>query len=246
MRETTHFVNKRGKKLSGIINNGRKLALTLVFLHGFAGNKDENGLFIEAEDFFMGKGYNTVRFDFEGAGDSEGEFQQICLADQVSDLESVLDQLDKRKICVVGFSLGATIALMYAGKQIDFYAFWSPALFPQEDMFPRYDTEEIRAELEKKGYIEKAGLKVGKRIIDDLKDCDIQEQMHSLSKPVLLVHGTEDLRIDYMNTIRAQKYFLNAYLQLISGANHSFKLNADHRQALFDTTCKWLDGLLCE
>lgn len=244
MQEHVKFKNKRNLLLSAILNNGRPSSPLLVLVHGFAGNKDENGLFVEAEDYFSAKGFNTFRFDLEGVGESEGDFKETTLKKQESDLESAIYHITalypSTKIGVVGFSLGATIAVLNNNPKIDFYIFWSPALYPAEDMFPRYNTPEILTELQKKGYIEKGSLKVGSGIIEDFKNCGLEEEIKKIGNPVLLVHGTKDLRINYLNTIKAKPLFSNSSLEIIEGANHSYKENPQHRQILFDKTYEWL------
>lgn len=246
MQEHIKFKNKRNLFLSAILNNGRSNSPLLILVHGFAGNKDENGLFIEAEDYFSSKGLNTFRFDLEGAGESEGDFKETTLKKQESDLESAISHIialyPSIKIGVVGFSLGASIAVLNNNPKIDFYIFWSPALYPASNMFPRYNTSEILGELHEKGYVQKGNLKVGTKIIDDFKACDLEKDIKNLTKPVLLVHGTKDPRINYQSTIKAKPLFPNSSLEIIEGANHSYKENSQHRKILFDKTYEWLQS----
>lgn len=247
MQETIFFKNRRNVLLSASLNNGRYSSPVVVFVHGFGGNRDENGLFVEAETFFNDKGYNTFRFDMEGAGQSNGTFIDTSLERQVSDLNDSLDFLKplypSNKIGLIGFSLGATISILAQNHGISAYSFWSPAFYPAKDMFPRYNTQEVVAQLKKQGYIIKSGLQVGSRIIDDIKNCDIEQSIHDLREPALLVHGTEDSRIDYHSTIYASNIFKTCKLELITGANHSYKGNSEHRRILFDKTYSWFEHI---
>ncbi len=244
MQEHIKFKNQRDKFLSAILNNGRPNSPLLILVHGFAGNKDENGLFVEAEDYFATKGLNTFRFDLEGVGESEGDFRETTLTKQASDLESAISYLanmySSAKIGVIGFSLGATIAILNKNPKVDFYVFWSPAIYPAVDMFPRYHTPKILNELQAKGYVDKGKLKVGSPIIEDFKTCNLESEIEKMSNPVLLVHGTKDPRINYLGTIKAKPLFLNSHLEIIEGANHSYKENPQHRQILFDKTYQWI------
>lgn len=244
MQEKIFFTNSRNLSLSAILNNGRPLTHLLLFVHGFAGNKDENGLFIQAEEYFSSKGFNTFRFDFEGVGESNGSFRDTTLKKQCGDLESSLKYLISNygynKISIIGFSLGATVSIILNNPLISAYCFWSPAIFPAKDMFPRYNTTKILREFKEKGYFDKAGLKVGKQIINDFKHCNLEMYITNLDKPVLLVHGTKDPRIGYNSTVLAHSLFKNSALELIEGANHSFKENPEHRRILFEKTYEWL------
>jgi len=247
MIEERFFKNGQGYALAGVLNNGRPNAPLLIFVHGFAGNKNENGLFTQAEQYFSDKGINTFRFDMTGAGESQGDFRDITLQSQAHDLDCAIDTLSQiysGNIGVVGFSLGAATAILDANPKIGFYVLWSPAIFLSKDMLPRYDDEETRKELQTKGYIQKAGLKVGPRIIDDFRTCDLTTQVQRLTKPTLLVHGTADPRIDYHSTVLVREQIPNAELQLIPGANHSYKEKPEHRKQLFDLTYSWLQKQL--
>ncbi len=246
MNERIFFPNKGQKLLAGVLNNGRPNSPVLVFVHGFGGNKEENGLFTDAESYFSQRGYNTFRFDMEGIGESQGTYRDTSLQRQVGDLEATLSHLSllypKNKIGVVGFSLGATASVLSSHPNIDVYALWSPALFLPQDMFPRYSTPELEDELRRNGFILKpeSGLEIGPQIIDDFKTTNLEQKMRGLLKPVFLAHGTSDPRLDYRNTMKAQGYFHDSHIAIIPGANHSYKENPPLRNALFEKTYAWL------
>lgn len=243
MIEKSFFPNLKGELLSGVLNNGRLQAPVLVLLHGFASNKDHN-LLVEAESFFASKKYNVFRYDVSGSGESQGDFKDSSLNNQVGDLKSAIDYLKSKyygnKLSVLGFSLGAAVSVIKNDPRVDKYVFWSPALFPAIDMYPRYCTSEINSSLEQNGYIEKEGLKVGKKMISDLGNILLEDNLSSFDKPVLMIHGTSDPRINYQNTIRAHHFMKNSDVFLIPSANHSYKNNPAHRKELFQKTYNWL------
>ncbi|MCF7799197.1 lysophospholipase [Candidatus Woesearchaeota archaeon] len=243
MIEPQSFLNAKGELLSGILNNGRAQSPILMLLHGFASNKDQD-LLLEAESFFAVHKYNVFRYDVAGAGESQGDFLESSIASQITDLQSAIEHLstqyNNNNISIIGFSLGAAVAAIHNNPRIANYVFWSPALFPAIDMYPRYATTEIQSELISRGYIEKEGLKVGKQIIEDLGSTHLEHKLAELKRPVLMIHGTDDPRINYQNTIQAHSLIPNSEVHLISGANHSYKNNHPHRQELFEKTHSWL------
>jgi pimeloyl-ACP methyl ester carboxylesterase len=220
----------------------------LILVHGFAGNKEENGLFAEAEKFFSQEGFNVFRFDFEGAGMSEGDYILTSLSKQVDDLRTAIDYLEStykpRKVAVVGFSLGATVAILGNDPRIDAYAFWSPALNPSTDMFPRYNSAIIKREFRERGFLEKAGLRVGYDIIEELKGCKLHKYIQRIDKPVILIHGTFDDKINYKTTQDLKNLFPTSKFRLIRGANHSYRGNSGHRKILYYTTLEFLRNML--
>jgi uncharacterized protein len=245
MQEKISLPNKRNELLKGVLNNGRSLEPMIIFVHGFAGNKEENGLFVEAENYFTSRNINTFRYDMAGIGESSGDYSKTSLVEQAQDLELVVQTMRKmyheNNISVVGFSLGAAVSTLINQKLVDQYIFWSPSLFMATDMYPRYSTEDVVNELKSKGYLDKGGVRVGRKIIDEFRKFDPVPLLMGINKPVLLIHGTEDPRIDYRNTIAATQYLKNSTFIKIDGANHSYKNNQLHRNELFEETYSWLE-----
>jgi pimeloyl-ACP methyl ester carboxylesterase len=66
-------------------------------------------------------GYVTMRFDFRGCGESEGEHGKILCLDQVADTSnaltylSSLPEVDPQRIALVGSSFGAAVAIYTGG-----------------------------------------------------------------------------------------------------------------------------------
>jgi len=244
MTEKIFIQNSRKENLVGILNNRYKYSPVLVFVHGFTGNKDENGLFVQAEEYFSSRNFNTFRYDMAGIGESDGDYRETTLEKQAQDLQLIINTLRnmyvKNNLTILGFSLGATASTLIDSKSVDQYVFWSPAFFTAKDMFPRYSTNEIIDEIHSKGYYEKDGIHIGMPIINDFREYNPELILKIINKPVLLIHGTEDPRIDYRSTIDAQKLFSNAKFIKIDGANHSYKNNDMHRTKLFEETYNWL------
>jgi len=91
-----------------------------IVLHGFGGNKDGQGQIVVAKQFSQW-GYVTLRMDFRGCGESEGEHGRIICLDQVADARNAISYLatrpevDSRRIALVGSSFGAAVAVFTGG-----------------------------------------------------------------------------------------------------------------------------------
>src|SRR5256712_12506774 len=114
-----------GLKLAGIVNTPEDLRPgerrpAFVVLHGFGGNKDGQGQTVVAKQFTEW-GYVTMRIDFRGCGESEGEHGRIICLDQVADTRNAITYLatraevDPRQIALVGSSFGAAGAVFTGG-----------------------------------------------------------------------------------------------------------------------------------
>jgi pimeloyl-ACP methyl ester carboxylesterase len=114
-----------GLKLAGIVRTpeglkaNEKRAAFLV-LHGFGSNKDAGNVTGPC-DLLSKLGYITLRFDFRGCGESEGEKGRLICLEQVADTRNALTALAQRadvdaaRIAVIGSSFGAAVAIYTAG-----------------------------------------------------------------------------------------------------------------------------------
>ena len=124
MQEKLSFPSD-GLKLSGVLHvpeqrrAGERLPAFIV-LHGFVGTKDESHAELQArmlEDF----GYCAFRIDMRGCGESEGTRGQVRCFDQVADTKNALtfiaerEEVDPKRIGVIGHSFGAAVAVYTAG-----------------------------------------------------------------------------------------------------------------------------------
>jgi len=230
--------------LSAHLSTASREAPLLVLAHGFAGNKSENGLFSEASDFLAKRGFSILRFDFRGCGDSPGSFRQVRLSDLQTDLKSVLrfvhetDEVRPAAVGLIGFSLGAAVAILLRPRLPKVFVFWSPAIFTATDMFPRYQTREVLDQIREKGFFVKAGLEVSREFMDDLVNNEIEYSIRGMRAPVLLLHGEKDSRIPLSSSQQAKKLFRTAEFKVIRDADHSFT-NGNRDQVFLDTL-NWL------
>src|ERR1043166_3776387 len=112
--ETKVSFQSDGLKLAAIVHTPDDLRAgerrpAFIVLHGFGGNKDGHGQSVVAKQFCQW-GYVTMRIDFRGCGESEGEHGRIICLDQVADARNALTYLatrpevDSSRIALVGRS----------------------------------------------------------------------------------------------------------------------------------------------
>jgi esterase/lipase len=150
MMAKVFFRNPEGLKLCGILHSPKnKSDVGIIICHGFTGGKDKNfipELAEKLEDFFV------LRFDFSGNWESEGEFEDRSYLKYIDDLGSAIDFLKKycKKICVVGTSMGGSIALLHSVQKnnIDLLVMIAPGLGKFKEEYPK----KLRS-LDKKDFI---------------------------------------------------------------------------------------------
>jgi len=95
---------------------------TLLLLHGVGGSA-ESGYMLRSAIAFHRAGCNVVRLNLRGAGEGVSHARSIYHAGLTSDVDHVVRELvrDTRvaELCIVGFSLGGSIALKLAGEWRD-------------------------------------------------------------------------------------------------------------------------------
>jgi len=113
------FPGSGGQKLSGRLHLPATSPIACaVFAHCFTCSKDSRASRYVASALAE-KGIATLRFDFAGLGESEGEFDSTTLAHDVDDIVAAAGALRERfpvPVLLVGHSLGGAAALAAAGR----------------------------------------------------------------------------------------------------------------------------------
>ena len=91
----------------------------VVFCHGFSGRK-EGPLFELMADTLQAHGIASIRFDFNGHGESEGEFVDMTVPNEIEDAKKVVEYVSNLSyvsgLAIAGHSQGGVVASMLAGK----------------------------------------------------------------------------------------------------------------------------------
>lgn len=116
----------------------------VLMLHGLGSSRDEVGnLFLDAADLLAEHGIASLRIDFRGFGQSQGDTGAFTLERQAEDARTALDALaatagiDPGRIGVLGFSFGAGAAIELAAaepRRIRSLVTWAPVGDYRADM----------------------------------------------------------------------------------------------------------------
>ena len=213
--ERIRFTNRQGLKLAGCLHQpGCRPLAGVVLTHGFRGTMEGGGKAVELAERLAGMGYLVFRFDFAGAGESEGDFSSITLSRQVSDLKSSLDWLEGQfnlPWLAVGRSFGGSTALAAAAvdHRIKALCLWATPLDLirtfRNALGRLYDNllagQEV-AVTDDHGQT----FTLKPEFIEDLCRYDLYQKLKEVAgRPILFLHGALDSTVDLAQVKRGFK-----------------------------------------
>lgn len=197
--EQVRFTNKKGLILAGYLDlpgSGKPDAYA-IFAHCFTCSKDLKA--IANINFSLAKeGIASLRFDFTGIGESEGEFSDSDYSDYLNDLISSAEFLSshyKAPKILIGHSLGGCVAIESA-KDIQSVEAIVTIGTPAEPskLSAKLRKTKTRAEEEGIAEVELGGIryKFKRQFFDEIEKHRIEPYVKNLGKPLLILHSPVD------------------------------------------------------
>jgi hypothetical protein len=246
-------MKSQGLTLRGMLhmpdNAAGKVPAVTIF-HGFTGNKMEpHFIFVKLSRMLEKKGIASVRFDFGGSGESDGDFIDMTLSGEILDAHNILDfvkqldGIDPERLGAVGLSMGGAVASALAGQRKDdikCLCLWAPAGNMGELIMRREDAKNIDG-IKRQGYAEYNGLRLGLAFFEDVLKVDIFKIASKFDRNVLIIHGDNDTAVPVEVSERYLKYYEGrASLKLIKDADHTFN-NSSWEEEVIALTCAFME-----
>ena len=228
-------------KLSALIQKpelqpGEKCPM-VVFCHGFSGTKD-GPLFELICDTLQAHGIASIRFDFNGHGQSEGEFKDMTVPNEIEDAKKVVEYVRDLNyvsdLAIAGHSQGGVVAAMTAGELSEALgepafkavALMAPAAVLRDDairgntMGKSYDPFDAGEYVELWG-----GLKLGGNYIRTAFTLPIYETAAKYQGPAIIVHGNADRVVPYTYGERFHQIWPKSEYVMQEFFDHGFSQN---------------------
>ncbi len=220
MRKDFLLFSKKSNKIRITVygSDNLKSMPCLIFVHGFKGFKDWGfGPYIG--EYFAKKGYIVITFNFShnGIGEGKTEFTEIdkfgenTFSLEVAELNEVIDAYlnsffggrSDKGIGITGHSRGGAIALLTSQSrpEVKAVSIWSSV-----SKLDRY-SERQKEEWRKKGVFNILNTRTNQvmplslTLLDDIENnssaLNIKNALENLSKPLLIVHGENDLAVPF-------------------------------------------------
>lgn len=186
-------------------------------------------------------GYNAVRFDFRGCGDSDGAFVDQSLSARIEDLQSVVDFFDPGAYALFGSSFGGKVGFHVASEDPRVEAIGVRAPVTYERAFDDY-----RTTVDREGHIDfETGHRLDQQFIEDFFSYDFEQTAAAIDVPVAIFHGASDKTVPIADSFEAAKSLeTDVLLEKFAGEGHRFSESAEER--LRHRLFEWLAALPSE
>ena len=237
----TVFIDGHHGRLKALIQKpelqqGEKCPM-VIFCHGFSGTKD-GPMFELIADTLQARGIASIRFDFNGHGESEGEFKDMTVPNEIEDAKKIVEYVRDLRyvstIAIAGHSQGGVVAAMTAGQLSEelgepafkAVALMAPAAVLRDDairgntMGKQYDPFDPGEYVELWG-----GLKLGGEYIRTSFSLPIYETAAKYQGPALIIHGNGDRVVPYTYGERFHQIWPKSELVIQEYFDHGFSQN---------------------
>ena len=205
----------------------------VIICHGFMSNK--NFMFLKnLSDSLEAEGIASIRFDFNGHGDSEGKFQDMTVPNEIEDARKIFNYVKENlnrvsSISLAGHSQGGVVASMLAGElgasNIKSVVLFAPAAVLRDDSI-RGNVFGVQFNaLNPPEYVDILGHKVGRNYFLTARDLPIYETAAKFKGSACLIHGTGDTIVPYTYSLRYHEIWKDSELHIVPEWLHSFEEN---------------------
>lgn len=250
--ESYFEIERNNKKIRGVINipeHRKEKMPCILFCHGFTGCRNEaHFMFVKIARAVEKQGYVSARFDFQGSGESDGEFRDITLSSEVEDCEAIYkyvinnEYVDKNQIILLGHSMGSLVSVLVNTRNPGKFKktiLLSPAITVFEELIMGIIGDKLFNYM-KNGKVDFYGNVISKKMLDEIYDVNYFKIIKKISGDVLLIHGTEDKDTPPYNSIKIKEILKNkAQLKLIEGSDHCYTSELFEKQVI-DTITEFL------
>ena len=216
-----------GHQLTGVLDlpTGPPKAYAL-FAHCFTCGKNLRGA-TRLSRLLAAEGIATLRFDFTGIGESEGDFAGTSFLSNVEDLKVVADwmrQHHRAPTLLIGHSLGGAAALSAAGDVPEckgVATIGAPSDPAHVTHLFEDSVETIRSQGRATVCLAGRKFTIGSRFLEDLENLDHQQKIAQLRRDLLILHSPTDetVSIEHAGRIYSAAKHPKSFHSL-AGADH--------------------------
>ncbi len=201
MESPIQFKNRNGKWLRGMIHwpaAQDSPAPAVVFFHGFTGDRlESHWIFVKCARALAQAGIASLRFDFYGSGESEGDFTEMTLRGEIDDAQDAVnfirgqEKIDEHRLGLCGLSMGGTVAAMIA-PSVDARAVVLWNAVAHLDDLRRLIQKSAHPLPGPKGDLEYDSRVISAQFLDQLDEINPLAALSKFHRPTLILQGAND------------------------------------------------------
>ena len=249
-KETVVTFENFGQVIKGTLTmpEGTDTCPAVLIFHGFSGQRNEMdivdmnmGMFTYTAKILAEQGIASLRIDFRGSGESEGEWADTTFSGQIADGIAALDfissvrGIDNEKLGVLGLSQGGLVAASVAGRdsRVKVAILWSAVSDPVATYGQLLTGGTIEEALRSDDEVITRGLPWGattslkKPFFRDLFNVNPVAEISKFKGPLMVVAGLQD------TVVSPQPESAEAFLKYHDGKEAELLLEADHMLGIF-------------
>lgn len=252
-RESVVLKNQ-GQRIFGTLHlPNKQIAPAVLMCHGFAGNRiGKYRIYVSIAKRLAELGVASLRIDYRGSGESEGDFAEMTPESSVEDVLLALTflrntaRINPHQIGLLGNSFGAAIAVLAAQRDqhIQSIALLA-ALFNSQPWLGLWNRIGQKQDLETQIELNKIldGHVPGQAFFESFMKLDVGSALQSLHKiPLLHIHSDRDKRvgIDQAELYKKnrQKAEVESKWIRLNQCDHDFG-HPEERATLIEEVAKW-------
>lgn len=243
MTPISFFNNSKNIKIAYMTKkqiNSKNIVPAIVFLSGYRSDmRGTKASFIDMLSKNMG--FDYLRFDYSGHGESQGTFTDLTLSDWIDDSAEIINTVfgAERPIILIGSSMGAWIGIKLFDRlknPISHFIGLAPAPdFSNILMKEQRNTVDFKQQLETKGYVQQKCDYEGMDFIITQKFLTDADNNAVLDKPinftgfVHIIQGMMDSDVPYSHALLLSEALTsqNVKIELLKSSNHRLSEPSD-------------------
>ena len=233
-------IKRDGLTLRGDLRvpDGAEKCPIAIICHGFMANRTHD-MFERITNACVERGIAAVKFDFDGHGESDGEFSDMNVYSEILDAAKIIEYVRTLSfvtdIYIVGHSQGALVGGMIAGMYREYVSklvMLAPAATLKDDAqigscfgvpYDSYHIPDFFPVRNNDG----EHFNVGSLYFRIAKTLPIYETTTLFSGQTLIIHGSEDPAVGVIGAKRYKERMPRAELVIVEGGDHGFNNSLD-------------------
>lgn len=233
--------NKDGFILRGYMHLPENAKRIVCMFHGFTGNKTEhNGHFRNLSRLLEKQGVASIRMDYHGNGESDGEFYDFNFNDALDDAKRIIAYAKSvegiEEVCLLGFSFGGGVASLVANDEnCEKLVLISAAANMPELSRKRYDNA-LKLE---NGNVYFSGFEMSEDFVKSIENKEMYSNCKNFTKDVLVIQAKNDLSVPYLFGVKYAVSYKNARLHIVKNSGHGYD-SIENRDELYSKCLEFL------